>query len=93
MLSPGTVPGSAYDQEHAHYVVLQNAKLKVELGQLTRADPDRGGYHLGTELGSAIAGPDRLHQVVSVPRGPAGARDRGRLKEEEDEVLKRLHAG
>ena len=82
-----------YEQERAQHVVLQNAKLKVQLRQLKRElIPVEEVTHLGAELGSAIRKVvSRLHRVAPALEGLAVAVIEGRLKEEEDEILKQLH--
>jgi len=82
-----------YDQERAQNVVLQNAKLKVEIRHLKRElIPVEEINHLGSELGSAIrAVLSRLHRVAPSLVGYPVDVIETRLKEEEDEVLKQLH--
>ncbi|CAG0995231.1 hypothetical protein ARNL5_03564 [Anaerolineae bacterium] len=82
-----------YDRERAQHVVLQNAKLKVELGQLKRElIPAEEVTHLGAELGSAIRKVlTRLHRVAPSLEGQPVPVIEERLKEEEDEILKQLH--
>ncbi|MCZ7636892.1 MAG: hypothetical protein M5U12_13100 [Verrucomicrobia bacterium] len=73
--------------------MLQNAKLKVELGQLKRElIPAEEVSHLGAELGSAIRKVlTRLHRVAPSLEGQPVPVIEERLKEEEDEILKQLH--
>jgi hypothetical protein len=82
-----------YDQERAQHVVLQNAKLKVELRQLKRELlPVDEVTHLGAELGSAIRKViTRLHRTAPSLDGQNVAVIEARLKEEEDDILKQLH--
>ena len=82
-----------YDQEKAQHVVLQNAKLKVELRQLKRElIPVDEVTHLGAELGAAIRKViTRLHRTAPSLEGQSVAIIEARLKEEEDDILKQLH--
>jgi hypothetical protein len=82
-----------YDQERAQHVVLQNAKLKVELRQLKRElIPVDEVAHLGAELGSEIRKViSRLHRTAPSLEGQNVAVIEARLKEEEDDILKQLH--
>ena len=88
----GKVPLN-YDQERAQNVVLQNAKLKVEIRHLKRElIPAEEISHLGSELGSAIRTVvSRLHRAAPALVGHPVEVIETRLKEEEDEVLKQLH--
>ena len=82
-----------YEQERAQHVVLQNAKLKVQLRELKRQlIPVEEVSHLGAELGSAIRKVlTRLHRIAPSLEGHPVEVIETRLKEEEDEVLKQLH--
>ena len=82
-----------YDQERAQNVVLQNAKLKVEIRHLKRElIPVEEVSHLGSELGSAIRTVvSRIHRTAPSLVGHPVETIETRLKEEEDEVLKQLH--
>ena len=82
-----------YEQEKAQHVVLQNAKLKVQLRELKRQlIPVEEVSHLGAELGSAIRKVlTRLHRIAPSLVGHPVEVVEARLKEEEDEVLKQLH--
>jgi hypothetical protein len=82
-----------YDQERAQHVVLQNAKLKVELRQLKRElIPVEEVTHLGAELGAAIRKVvTRVHRTAPSLEGQSVAVIEARLKEEEDDILKQLH--
>jgi len=82
-----------YDQERAQHVVLQNAKLRVELRQLKRElIPVDEVTHLGAELGSATRKViTRLHRTAPSLEGRNVAVIQSRLKEEEDDILKQLH--
>jgi hypothetical protein len=82
-----------YDQERAQHVVLQNAKLKVELRQLKRElIPADEVASVGAELGAAIRKVvTRLHRTAPSLEGQPVATIEARLKEEEDEILKQLH--
>lgn len=82
-----------YDQERAQQVVLQNAKLKVELRQLKRElIPVEEVTHLGAELGAAIRKVvTRVHRTAPSLEGQTVAVIEARLKEEEDDILKQLH--
>ena len=82
-----------YEQEKAQHVVLQNAKLKVQLRELKRQlIPVDEVSHLGAELGSAIRKVlTRLHRIAPSLVGHPVEVVEARLKEEEDEVLKQLH--
>ena len=82
-----------YEQERAQHVVLQNAKLKVEIRKLKRElIPVEEVSHLGAELGSAIRTVlTRLHRVAPSLTGHPVDVIEARLKDEEDEVLKQLH--
>ncbi|HNQ89032.1 MAG TPA: hypothetical protein PKM73_10495 [Verrucomicrobiota bacterium] len=82
-----------YDQERAQHVVLQNAKLKVELRQLKRElIPVEEVTHLGAELGAAIRKVvTRVHRTAPSLEGQTVAVIEARLKEEEDDILKQLH--
>ncbi len=82
-----------YDQERAQHVVLQNAKLKVELRQLKRELlPVEEVAHLGAELGAAIRKViTRLHRTAPSLEGQSVAMIEARLKEEENDILKQLH--
>jgi hypothetical protein len=82
-----------YDQERAQHVVLQNAKLKVELRRLKRELlPVDEVAHLGAELGAAIRKViTRLHRTAPSLEGQPVATIEARLKEEEDDILKQLH--
>lgn len=82
-----------YDQERAQNVVLQNAKLKVEIRHLKRElIPVEEVSHLGSELGSAIRTVvSRLHRTAPSLVGHPVEVVETRLKEEEDEILKQLH--
>jgi len=82
-----------YDQERAQHVVLQNAKLKVELRQLKRElIPVDEVTHLGAELGAAIRKVvTRVHRTAPSLEGQSAAVIEARLKEEEDDILKQLH--
>lgn len=82
-----------YDQERAQNVVLQNAKLKVEIRHLKRElIPVEEVSQLGSELGSAIRTVvSRLHRTAPSLVGHPIEVIETRLKEEEDEVLKQLH--
>jgi hypothetical protein len=82
-----------YDQERAQHVVLQNAKLKVELRHLKRELlPVEEVTHLGAELGAAIRKViTRLHRTAPSLEGQSVAVIESRLKEEEDDILKQLH--
>jgi len=82
-----------YDQERAQHVVLQNAKLKVELRSLKRELlPVDEVTHLGAELGAAIRKViTRLHRTAPSLEGQSVAVIETRLKEEEDDILKQLH--
>lgn len=82
-----------YEQERAQHVVLQNAKLKVQLRELKRQlIPVDEVSHLGAELGSAIRKVlTRLHRIAPSLEGHPVEVIETRLKEEEDEVLKQLH--
>lgn len=81
-----------YDQERAQHVVLQNAKLKVELRQLRRELlPVEEVTRLGAELGAAIRKVvARLHRCAPSLEGQPVAVIEARLKEEEDEILRQL---
>ena len=83
-----------YEQERAQHVVLQNAKLKVELRQLKRElIPVEEVAHLGAELGSAIRKVvTHLHRTAPSLEGHPVNVIEDRLKEEEDDILKQLHA-
>lgn len=91
----GTAEGSTinYEQERAQHVVLQNAKLQVEIRELKRQlIPIEEVTHLGAELGSAIRKVvTRLHRVAPSLEGHPTAVIEARLKEEEDDILKQLH--
>ena len=82
-----------YDQERAQHVVLQNAKLKVELRQLKRELlPAEDVKQLGAELGAAIRKVlTRLHRLAPSLVGHPVDVIEARLKEEEDGVLAQLH--
>ena len=82
-----------YDQERAQHVVLQNAKLKVELRQLKRELlPAEDVKQLGAELGAAIRKVlTRLHRLAPSLVGHPVDVIEARLKEEEDGVLTQLH--
>lgn len=82
-----------YDRQRAENVVLQNAKLKVEIRHLKRElIPVEEVNHLGSELGSAIRTVvSRLHRTAPSLVGHPVDVIETRLKEEEDEVLKQLH--
>lgn len=82
-----------YDQERAQHVLLQNAKLKVELRHLKRElIPVDEVTHLGAELGAAIRKVvARLHRTAPSLEGQATPIIEARLKEEEDDILKQLH--
>ena len=82
-----------YDQERAQHVVLQNAKLKVELRQLKRElIPVEEVTHLGAELGAAIRKVvTRVHRTAPSLEGQSVTIIEARLKEEEDDILKQLH--
>ena len=82
-----------YEQEKAQHVVLQNAKLKVEIRELKRElIPVEEVTHLGTELASAIRTVvSRLHRVAPSLSGHPVETIETRLKDEEDEILKQLH--
>ncbi|XOV73818.1 MAG: hypothetical protein ACFHW5_11750 [Verrucomicrobiota bacterium] len=82
-----------YDHERAQHVVLQNAKLKVELRQLKKELlPVEEVKHLGAELGAAIRKViSRLHRSAPSLEGQDIDVIESRLKEEEDEILKQLH--
>lgn len=82
-----------YEQEKAQHVVLQNAKLKVQIRELKRElIPVEEVAHLGAELGSAIRTVvTRLHRVAPSLAGHPVEIIETRLKEEEDEILKQLH--
>lgn len=82
-----------YEQEKAQHVVLQNAKLKVQIRELKRElIPVEEVSHLGAELGSAIRTVvTRLHRVAPSLVGHPVEIVEARLKDEEDEVLKQLH--
>ena len=82
-----------YEQERAQHVVLQNAKLKVEIRRLKRElIPAEEVAHLGSELGSAIRTVvARLHRCAPSLTGHPVEVIETRLKDEEDEVLKQLH--
>jgi hypothetical protein len=82
-----------YDQERAQHVVLQNAKLKVELRQLKRElIPADEVARVGAELGAAIRKVvTRLHRTAPSLEGHPVATIEARLKEEEDDILKQLH--
>ncbi|MCP5524094.1 MAG: hypothetical protein H7A46_21360 [Verrucomicrobiales bacterium] len=81
-----------YDQERAQHVVLQNAKLKVQLRQLkAELIPADEVAHLGRELGSAIRTViTRLHRLAPSLDGHGVPVIESRLKEVEDEVLGQL---
>ena len=81
-----------YDQERAQHVVLQNAKLKVQLRQLkAELIPADEVAHLGRELGSAIRTViTRLHRLAPSLDGHEVPVIEARLKEVEDEVLGQL---
>ena len=86
-------PKVNYDQERAQHVVLQNAKLQVEVRRLRReVVPVEDVRRVGAELGAAIRKVvTRLHRVApSVVGHPVDVVET-RLKEEEDEILKQLH--
>ncbi len=82
-----------YDNERAQNVVLQNAKLRVEIRQMKRElIPVDEVSQLGAQLGGAIRGVvARLHRVAPSLVGHPVDVIETRLKEEEDEVLKQLH--
>ena len=82
-----------YDQERAQHVVLQNAKLKVELRQLKRElIPADEVARVGAELGAAIRKVvTRLHRTAPSLEGQPVATIEARLKEEEDDILKQMH--
>jgi hypothetical protein len=82
-----------YDQERAQHVLLQNAKLKVELRQLKRElIPADEVARVGAELGAAIRKVvTRLHRTAPSLEGHPVATIEARLKEEEDDILKQLH--
>lgn len=82
-----------YEQERAQHVVLQNAKLKVQLRQLkAELIPAEEVAHLGRELGSAIRTVvTRLHRLAPSLDGHAVAVIEERLKQAEDEILQQLH--
>ena len=82
-----------YDQERAQHVVLQNAKLKVELRKMRReVIPVEEVPRVGAELGAAIRKVvTRLHRMAPSLVGHPVDVIETRLKEEEDEILKQLH--
>jgi len=91
--SPANGSSVNYDQERAQHVLLQNAKLKVQLrrqkGELIPAEEVR---HLGFELGSAIRKVvTRLHRLAPSLEGQSAQMIEGRLKEEEDGILVQLN--
>lgn len=75
------------------HVVLQNAKLKVEIRELKRElIPVEEVTHPGTELASAIRTVvSQLHRVAPSRVGHPVETIETRLKDEEDEILKQLH--
>jgi hypothetical protein len=82
-----------YDQERAQHVLLQNAKLKVQLkrqkGELIPAEEVR---HLGFELGSAIRKVvTRVHRLAPSLAGQSAEVIEQRLKEEEDGILAQVN--
>ncbi|HNQ88399.1 MAG TPA: hypothetical protein PKM73_07295 [Verrucomicrobiota bacterium] len=82
-----------YDQERAQHIILQNAKLKVELRNLKRElIPVEEVTHLGAELGAAIRKVvTRIHRTAPSLEGQPVPVIESRLKEEEDDILKQLH--
>ncbi len=82
-----------YDQERAQHVVLQNAKLKVEIRQLKRElIPADEIARVGAELGAAIRKVvTRLHRTAPSLEGQPVATIEARLKDEEDDILKQMH--
>lgn len=82
-----------YDRQRAENVILQNAKLSVEIRHLKRElIPVDEISQLGTELGSSIRTVvARLHRVAPSLVGHPVEVIETRLKEEEDEVLKQLY--
>ncbi len=82
-----------YDQERAQHIILQNAKLKVELRNLKRElIPVEEVTHLGAELGAAIRKVvTRVHRTAPSLEGQSVAVIEARLKEEEDDILTQLH--
>ena len=82
-----------YEQERAQHVLLQNAKLKVQLRQLKgELIPAEEVAHRGRELGSAIRTViTRLHRLAPSLEGHAVTVIETRLKEAEDEILQQLH--
>ncbi|HNQ90858.1 MAG TPA: hypothetical protein PKM73_19765 [Verrucomicrobiota bacterium] len=82
-----------YDQERAQHIILQNAKLKVELRNLKRElIPVEEVTHLGAELGAAIRKVvTRIHRTAPSLEGQPVPVIEARLKEEEDDILKQLH--
>ena len=75
------------------HIILQNAKLKVELRNLKRElIPVEEVTHLGAELGAAIRKVvTRAHRVAPSLEGQPVPVIEARLKEEEDDILKQLH--
>jgi hypothetical protein len=82
-----------YDQERAQHVLLQNAKLKLELRQFKRElIPADEVARVAAELGAAVRKVvTRLHRSAPSLEGQDVATIEGRLKEEEDEILNQLH--
>ena len=82
-----------YEQERAQHVVLQNAKLKVELRNLKRElVPVEEVAHVGAELGAAIRKVvTRIHRLAPSLEGHPVEVIESRLKEEEDDIVKQLY--
>jgi hypothetical protein len=82
-----------YEQERAQHVVLQNAKLKVELKRMKREllavdEVARVGAELGAAIRKVVT---HLHRTAPSLEGQPVAVIETRLKEEEDDILKQLH--
>jgi len=82
-----------YEQERAQHIVLQNAKLKVELRHLKQElVPVEEVAHVGAELGAAIRKVvTRIHRLAPSLEGHPVEVIESRLKEEEDDIVKQLH--
>ena len=82
-----------YDQERAQHVLLQNAKLKVQL-RLQKGEllPKEEACRAGAELGSAIRKVvTRIHRLAPSLEGQSTKVIEERLKEEEDGILMQLN--